>query len=332
MNAPISIEKFVEDLRNDYVAKRLKMPFNSFNSTMKDVGWLEKGPLGLDCRLDQFTVQHAETVMLQVIFGEGRRKDKKQLSTTGAASVYYSLHRLFDLAKDKKYPYQYITENPFDKIRPGLKPHVSKTSKKTEAVAFTKEDGEKLVHALIHTNPTFSAVKATLFTYMAYRHRKTPGGLLLMTWDEFEASKMTEKDPFLATLSTNYRAALEKWCKDNEVDNTEGLFFVKFKGGCLAEPMDAGFVGSWLKKNVFETNKGLTKVTTNTLCGKNTPRDVFAEVDAGGDFEILGEITFPVIGLTGKSSFDYEAYEADRKACEELFKALKNPKEETDNG
>ena len=152
------------------------------------------------------------------------------------------------------------------------------------------------------------------------------------TWDEFEASKMTEKDPFLATLSTNYRAALEKWCKDNEVDNTEGLFFVKFKGGCLAEPMDAGFVGSWLKKNVFETNKGLTKVTTNTLCGKNTPRDVFAEVDAGGDFEILGEITFPVIGLTGKSSFDYEAYEADRKACEELFKALKNPKEETDNG
>ena len=332
MNAPISIAKFIEELRNDYVAKRLNMPVNSFNTTMKDVGWLERAPQGLDCDLDKFTVQHAETVMLEVNFGESRRENGKKLSDAGAASVYYSLHRLFDLAKDKKYPYQYITENPFDKIRPGLKPHVSKTSKKTEAVAFTKEDGEKLVSILIHSEPTYSAVKVVLFTYLAYRYRKTPGDLLLMTWDDFKASKLAEKDTFLATLSSNYYEALAKWCEDNGVDNTEGLYFVKFKGDCLAEPMDAGFVGSWLKKNVFETNKDLTKVTTNTLCGKNTPRDVFAEVDAGGDFEILGEITFPVIGLTGKSSFDYEAYEADRKACEELFKTLKNPKEETDNG
>ena len=165
----------------------------------------------------------------------------------------------------------------------------------------------------------FPAVKSTLFTYLAYRYSKTPGFLLLMTWDQFNAESFSTEDLFLAELAANYREALNKWLATNKVTNEKNFFFVMNKENCVAEPMDSGYVGSWVKKNVLKPNK-LPGMTAFMLCSKDAPREgVFDEVDAGGEFPILGSITFPTFGNGGGARIDREAYLAERKARADAY-------------
>ena len=322
MNDKITIAGLKAECKAAFEAGRLDVPLNSFNTTMKDLPWLEKlGNDWGDREVASITVADAERVMSFVNFGD-KRRGEGTMSDSGASSVYHSMVRFFDWAIDM----DIIIDNPFKKVRKGLIPRVRKAKKdknQTKDKKFSKADGEKLISILLNTQPTFSAVKATLFTYMAYRYRKTPNELLTMTWAKFEAAGFTERDTFLAALVANYRPALEKWLQENNVTNRKGLFFVKYMENGDAEPLDSGFVGSWLKKNVFGPNEDLPRVTINTLCGNKVPRiGVFDEVDAGCDFPILGAITFPPIGFGGGSSADSEAYEADRKACKELFESI----------
>ncbi len=319
MNDKITIAGFKAECKAAFDAGQLVVPLNSFNTTMKDLPWLEKlGNDWGDREVASITVDDAEKVMMFVNFGD-KRRGEGTMSDSGASSVYHSLVRFFDWAIDMGI----IIENPVKKIRSGLIPRVKKAKKdkeRTKAIKFSIADGEKLINVLLQTQPTFSAVKATLFTYIAYRYRKTPNELLTMTWDKFEAAGFTERDTFLAALVANYRPALEKWLEANNVTNRKDLFFVKYMQNGDAEPLDSGFVGSWLKKKVFGANEDLPRVTINTLCGNKVPRiGVFDEVDAGGDFPILGAITFPPIGFGGGSGADSEAFLADRKLCEELF-------------
>ena len=311
----ITLAILVAKFKEAYEAGELDMPLNSYKSTLKDAPWLEEIVGGMERDIATITHVDIEYLLDRVRFGKNRRKE--DMSPAGAASVYYSLRRLFAWAVDMGF----LTESPFEKLPWDAIPRVT-DKKKTVAPTFTEDQGKAFVKALISAKPTYSAVKASLFSYLAYRYQKTPGELLLWKWEDFEAFIATVEDPFLVTLVANYREALEKWLTDHNVINVKNYFLVKNKfednkAECESEPMDSGFVGTWLKENILKPCN-LPMVTVNKLCSSKIKRDVFTDIDAGGEFPILGEISFPKAFGSGGPHYDHKAYaeatEARRKA------------------
>ena len=323
----ITIAMMLAILKDAFDKGQLEMAINSFKSMLKDIPWLaELKDGGMDRDIKSVTTADIAKLLDRIKFGKNKRGN--DMSDGGAASIYYSLNRFFNLAVD----FGYLTVNPFEDLPDFYKPRVL-SKKKTEVSTFTQEQGKKFVHILLHTTPTYSAVKAILFVYFAYRYCKTPGELLVWTWTDYEAFASSVNDPFLFNLVSNYRAALDEWLQKNNVNNVKNLFFVKNVSDSNAEPMDSGFVGTWIKDNLLKP-KGMPCVTVNTMAGSKIPRDVFAEVDAGGDFPILGTITFPVSGFGGPR-VDIKAYLAELEARRAAYLAenKENNKEGgTDNG
>ena len=288
----------------------LGMAVNSHRKTCNDMVWLEDIPGGLTRDIETITSGDIEVWADRLSFGTN--KIGNEMSDAGAVAVYSSIKRLLAYAVKRGY----LSQNPFDGVRRTFIPYVERKKKEKgeTAPAFTKEDGKKLVSALIKSEPTFAAVKSTLYTILAYRHKKTPGYLLKLTWNQLDADEGVKADPFLKQLISNYRSALEDYLLKNGIDNSKGYVFVMNKANAKASPMDSGFVGSWVRENILKP-KALPNMTAFKLCAKDAPRDVFEEVDAGGDFPILGEITFPTFGSGGGGArYDHEKIAAERAA------------------
>ncbi len=324
----ITLAILVAKFKEAYEAGKLDMPINSYKSTLKDVPWLEELVGGMERDIATITHFDIEDLLDRVRFGKNRRNE--DMSEAGAASVYYSLRRLFAWAVDVGY----LTESPFERIAWDAIPRVT-TKKKAVTPTFTEEHGKIFIKLLLNATPTYSAVKASLFSYVAYRYKKTPGELLLWKWADYEAFIATVEDPFLVTMVANYREALDKWLADHNVINVKNYFLVKNKYDenkveCESEPMDSGFVGTWVKENILKPGK-LPMVTVNKLCSSKIKHDVFAEIDAGGEFPILGEITFPKAFGSGGPHYNHEAYKAATEARRAAFEAKNktaNSKEE----
>ena len=311
----ITIAVMLAILKKAFAEGQLEMAINSFKSMLKDIPWLAELEGGMNRDIKSITTADIAKLLDRIMFGKNKRG--KDMSDAGAASIFYSLNRFFNCAIDLGY----LTVNPFEGLPDSYKPRV-RHKKKAVVASFTHEQGMKFIHALLNTTPTYSAVKAFLYVYLAYKYSKTPGELLSWTWDDYEAFADSVDDPFLSKLVSNYRTALETWLVKNHVTNSKNYFFVKNKENCKAEPMDSGFVGTWIKDNIMKPNK-LPCVTVNTMCGTKIPRDVFAEVDAEKDFPILGTITFPVSGFGGPR-IDMVAYEAELEARRAAYLARVN--------
>lgn len=307
------------DLAAEYKAQgaeALGIAVNSYRKTCNDMVWLEEIPGGLTRDITTIKSTDIEVWADRMSLGENKSKNKnkskKELSPAGAVAVYSSTKRLFAYAVKMGY----LSKSPFGGVRRTYIPFVEreKQDKGKAAPAFTTEDGKTLVSELIKSEPTFSAVKSTLYTYLAYRYKMMPGKLLTLTWEQLDAEEFVQTDPFLKQLLNNYRAALKAWLVKNNIDNAKGYVFVMSKANCKAEPIDSGFVGSWVKENILKPKK-LPNMTAFKLCAKDAPRDVFEEIDAGGNFPILGEITFPIFGSGGGGArFDHEKIAAERAA------------------
>lgn len=306
-------------LASDFKAQdpdSLGMAVNSHRKTCNDMVWLEDIPGGLTRDIETITSGDIEVWADRVSFGENKsrnkNKEKSKMSDAGAVAVYSSTKRLFAYAVKRGY----LSKSPFDGVRRTFIPFVEREKKEKgkTAPAFTKADGVKLVSELLKSKPTFAAVKSVLYTYLAYRYKMMPGKLLTLTWKQLDAEEWVQKDPFLKQLLGNYRVALDDYLLKNNIDNSKGYVFVMNKANAKASPMDSGFVGSWVKENILKDN-ALPNMTAFKLCAKDAPRDVFDEVDAGGDFPILGEITFPTFGSGGGGArFDHEKIAAERAA------------------
>ncbi len=312
----ITLGQLEEKFKKAHEDGELGYSLNSYRTTLKDFPWLAKIDGGLNRNISEITSKDIEKWSDRVSFGKNFLG--KAMSPAGASSVYNSGKRLFTFAVDMGY----LTVSPFEGVRPSYVPRVlnKENAKRVKGTApFTADDGKNLIHGLVHADPTFSAVKSTLFTYMAYRYSKAPGYLLLMSWDQFNSEAFATSDSFLKALAANYHEALSKWSENNNVKNDKNLFFVMNKGDCVAEPMDSGYVGSWVKKNILKPNH-LPNMTAFMLSSKDAPREgVFEQVDAyDGELPILGPITFPTFG-GGGARLDYETYLAERKARAEAY-------------
>ncbi len=328
MATSMTIATMVAEFERKFKASELKLPINSYKSTMKDVQWLDEIAGGKDRDITTITHLEIEALMDRVRFGKNRRGE--DMKESGAASVFYSTRRLFAFAVDEGF----LTESPFEKVAWDAIPRVT-SKQKTVAPTFNEEQGKIFVMALVNTIPTYSAVKACLFSYIAYRYKRTPGELLLWTWEDYDAFIATINDEFLIKLVANYHEALNHWLTEHNVKNAKNLFFVKNKfaenkAETEAEPMDSGFVGTWIKDNILDP-KSLPRVTTNKLCSTKIPSDVFDEVDAMSEFPILGTITFPKAFGSGGPHYNHEAYKAATEARRAAFEAKNktaNSKEE----
>lgn len=308
----------IADLTADFKAQdaeTLGMAVNTFRKTANDLAWLEDLPGGLTRDITTITPADIEVWADRLSFGTNKRGD--EMSPAGAVAVYSSIKRLFAYAVKKGY----LATSPFTGVRRTFIPFVEREKKEKGVTtpAFTKEDGRALVSALVNSAPTFAAVKSALYIYLAYRYKMMPGKLLTLTWKQLDAEDWGQKDPFLKHLISNYRVALDEFLQKNNIDNGRGYVFVMNKANAKASPMDSGFVGSWVKENILKP-KDLPNMTAFKLCAKDAPRDVFDEVDAGGNFPILGEITFPTFGSGGGGSrFDHEKIAAERAARKAAF-------------
>ena len=319
----ITVAILVAKFKAAYEAGELDMKYHSFKSTLKDIPWLEEQTDGMGRDIASITHADIEDLLDRVRFGKNRRGE--EMSEAGAASVYYSLRRLFAWAVDMGF----LTESPFEKVAWDAIPRVT-SKKKVASPTFTEDQGKAFVKAMINVKPTYSAIKACLFAYLAYRYEKTPGELLIWKWTDYEAFIASANDPFLVTLVANYREALNKWLTDHNVINVNNYFWVKNKYDenkieCESEPMDSGFVGTWLKDNILKPGK-LPLVTVNKLCSSKIERDVFEEIDAGVNFPIHGTITFPKAFGTGGPHYDHEAYKASTDKRRAAFEAKNKSK------
>jgi len=266
--SPITLERAEEEWCIDYEAGKLgEFKLNTYQTT--EQGWRKRilPALGKDTPVRDVTVEMVENFLDDLSFGLTARGTK--MTETAASSIYYIGRRIFQYFVDKGY----AKSNVFDEVDAVHIPIVNrKEYQQKESIYLNDDQIKPFISTLLNLQPEFSAVKATLFTWLVYVLRMRPGSVLTLTWDAIE-EKSGELGWFGRKLAENYRAKQQEVLSNAQISNLKGYVFVRNgAAGTEALPSDSSFASSWMKANVFR-KLGLKDFRIDSLQSKKTSRE-----------------------------------------------------------